>query len=245
MAKKSRPDETVSFTLPDGGFRKEPAPVVATASPLNRRVDELFGQYFAVDKDPPRSSGYDSSCESGGTGAALVAAILADLLDRVGCISADQEQLQQEAAAEKEERRSRESCTKGKVTVAPGLVVRRSVESSCKNESGTKHQENRAASPSLMGVEPVVVDVQRQTGGDSSPVSKDGQSLATAATAETTVKAVEAAVDDDDSSCSLLLSSSDGRQQRRQLSSLSESCGEESPAQQLARRNRMKHTGER
>jgi len=44
VAKKSRPDETVSFSLPPGGYN--PKPNVPKPKPLNLHVDELFSQYF-------------------------------------------------------------------------------------------------------------------------------------------------------------------------------------------------------
>merc|ERR1712142_376310 len=45
VAKKSRPDETVSFSLPAGGFNSSSG-VQSKPKPLLMQVDELFSQYF-------------------------------------------------------------------------------------------------------------------------------------------------------------------------------------------------------
>ena len=44
VAKKSRPAETISFSLPAGGFNGKKAQ--SKSKPLNMHVDELFNQYF-------------------------------------------------------------------------------------------------------------------------------------------------------------------------------------------------------
>lgn len=46
VAKKSRPSETVSFSLPPGGFKNQPAE--PKSKTLTCQVDELFSQYFPV-----------------------------------------------------------------------------------------------------------------------------------------------------------------------------------------------------
>merc|ERR1711976_415312 len=46
IAKKSRPSETVSFSLPPGGFKNQPPP--AKSKSLNCQIDELFSQYYPV-----------------------------------------------------------------------------------------------------------------------------------------------------------------------------------------------------
>ena len=49
VAKKSRPSETVSFSLPPGGFKNQPEPKTKS---LNSQIDELFSQYYpAVNTD--------------------------------------------------------------------------------------------------------------------------------------------------------------------------------------------------
>merc|ERR1712032_445909 len=56
VAKKSRPDETITFSLPPGGFKNElkankPVPWFAQPS-----VDDLFNQYFNPDADKNKES---------------------------------------------------------------------------------------------------------------------------------------------------------------------------------------------
>ena len=62
VAKKSRPDETVTFSLPPGGFKNDPNVVAETKSELKAKsalvpwfaqpsVDDLFNQYFNPDAD--------------------------------------------------------------------------------------------------------------------------------------------------------------------------------------------------
>jgi hypothetical protein len=50
VAKKSRPDETVSFSLPAGGFNSSPV-IPSKPKPLLMQVDELFSQYFPEVKE--------------------------------------------------------------------------------------------------------------------------------------------------------------------------------------------------
>ena len=96
VAKKSRPDETVSFSLPAGGFNSGSA-IPSKPKPLIMQVDELFSQYFPEVKEDmkafnetPASESIDNANEKQltiGQKNTLVEGILEELLLRIVKIS--------------------------------------------------------------------------------------------------------------------------------------------------------------
>eukprot|EP00090_Calanus_glacialis_P001582 TRINITY_DN11151_c0_g1_i2.p1 TRINITY_DN11151_c0_g1~~TRINITY_DN11151_c0_g1_i2.p1 ORF type:complete len:1784 (-),score=477.31 TRINITY_DN11151_c0_g1_i2:958-5901(-) len=96
VAKKSRPDETVSFSIPAGGFNSGSV-IPSKPKPLLMQVDELFSQYFPEVKEDmktfngtPASESIDNANEKQLTFVqknTLAEAILEELLLRVVKIS--------------------------------------------------------------------------------------------------------------------------------------------------------------
>ncbi len=221
VARKSRPDETVTFCLPEGGFLRAPP------TPLYRRVDELFGQYFPAEETTTlaeEKAFVETNCSS----SALVSDVLSDLVETV-CRVAQRSTGNQRVitAAPHQEWRSEES--------RPEEGNNREVESPAEQQPDGESSNNstqcgqEADSGSKQENLPALGDFENKKIHESKGGNSDSQKVAVAELPEEQPAPAS--------------EETNGGQVRRvrKSSSLSESNTEETAAQ--ARRNRMKHTG--
>jgi hypothetical protein len=225
VARKSRPDETVTFCLPEGGFLRAPP------TPLYRRVDELFGQYFPAEETTTgeeekafQETVVRNSCSS----SALVGDVMSDLVETVCRVAqsgtgnqrvitaAPHQEWRSEESSRSEEGNNRE--VESRAGQQPDGESNNSTQCGQEADSGSK-QENLSA---LGDFEHKKIHESKGGNSDSQkvPVAELPEEQPAPASGET-----------------------NGGQLRRirKSSSLSESNTDETAAQ--ARRNRMKHTG--
>ncbi len=222
VARKSRPDETVTFCLPEGGFLRAPP------TPLYRRVDELFGQYYPA--ETATTVAEEKAFEQTAVSSALVSDVLSDLVEtvcgiaqrstgnqRVTTAAPHQEWRSEESRPEEGNNREVESQQAGQQT--DGESSNNSTQCGQGADSGSK-QENL----------PALGDFENKKIHESKGGNSDSQKVAVAELPEEQPAPAS--------------EETNGGQVRRirKSSSLSESNTTEETAAQ-ARRNRMKHTG--
>jgi hypothetical protein len=218
VARKSRPDETVTFCLPEGGFLRAPPP-----TPLYRRVDELFGQYF-----PPETTTLEESVDT--TVSTLVGDVLSDLVETVCRVAQRSGNRRVITAAPHQEWRSEESRPEEGNTEMESRAGRQ--------PDGESNNSTQCGQEAVRGSKqenlPALGDSENKKIHESKSGNSDSQkgSVAELPVATEELPAPPACAETNGGAVRRI----------RKSSSLSESNTTEETAAQ-ARRNRMKHTG--
>jgi hypothetical protein len=220
VARKSRPDETVTFCLPEGGFLRAPPP---PPTPLYRRVDELFGQYF-----PAETTTLEESVDT--TVSTLVGDVLSDLVETVCRVAQRSGNRRVITAAPHQEWRSEESRPEEGNTEMESRAGRQ--------PDGESNNSTQCGQEAVRGSKqenlPALGDSENKKIHESKSGNSDSQkgSVAELPVATEELPAPPACAETNGGAVRRI----------RKSSSLSESNTTEETAAQ-ARRNRMKHTG--
>jgi hypothetical protein len=213
----------VTFCLPEGGFLRAPPP----PTPLYRRVDELFGQYFPAEETTTLAE--EKVFVETAVSSALVGDVLNDLMETVCRVAQSTGNRREITAAPHQEWRPEESRSEEGNTELESQAMQQpdgesnnSTQCGQEADSGSK-QENL---PALGDFENKILHETKSGNSDSQKGSVAELPIAT-----------------EEQPAPPACAETNGGQLRRirNASSLSESNTEETAAQ--ARRNRMKHTG--